>query len=120
MIPSNPEQDPYESPKGSKPAKEIWRLLEYLMAAAPLSAGVWTESVNTERVWSILDHLDTGSDISPGQSNDVAQCLITVLGWIPGSLVGNIAITCVQVKARDEAFAAIEELEQVNTNVSVV
>jgi len=120
MIPSNPEQDPYESPKGSKPAKEIWRLLEYLMAAAPLSADVWTDSVDTKRVWSILDHLDTGSDISPGQVNDVAQCLIAVLGWIPGSLVGNIAITCEQVKDRDEAFAAIEELEQVNTNVSVV
>lgn len=118
MIPTKTEDDPYESHRGFKPVKEIWRLLEHLMDAAPLSSDVWTDSVDSERVWSLLECLDTGSDLPQGQGEDAAHCLMTLLAWIPGSLVGERAAGCEEVKDRDEAFAAIEELNQVNTNVS--
>jgi len=118
LVPNNTEKDPYESTQGSKPVKEIWRLLEYLMAAAPLSPDIWTAHLQLEKFWSILECLDTGSDLPAGSAEDVAQCLIGLLCWVPGSLVGDRAAECEKVKSRDEAFAAIEELEPANTNVS--
>jgi hypothetical protein len=119
LVPNNLEKDPYEnSTQGPRQVREIWRLLEYLMAAGPLAANIWTAGLELEKLWDIVECLDTGSELPSQGVEDIAQCLIGLLSWVPGSLVGEKSAACEQVKNRDEAFAAIEELEQVNTNVS--
>lgn len=105
--------------KGAKPVKEVWTLLEYLMAAAPCP-GVWTEEVAQTAVLAVLDAVDRRSPL-PAETAPaaVANCLAYILGWAPGGLLGEQRAKCEAVQDRDDAFAAIESLGQVETNVSV-
>jgi len=101
-----------------KPVKEVWTLLEHLMATAPCPK-IWTDEVEQSAVLAVLDAVDAGTavpvDTRPAA---VASCLAYLLGWVHGGLLGEQSAKCETVKDRDDAFAAIEDLGQVQTNVS--
>lgn len=114
------DKDPYENEaKGAKPVKEVWTMLEYLMAAAPCP-DIWTQDIDALAVLDVLNSVDAGKPLPSDTTTAtvVASCLKLVLSWVPDSLLGKQKIGCEKVKSRDDAFAAIEGLNQVNTNVS--
>ena len=138
-----PHDDAYEvKPKGARPVREIWRLLEYLMVHGVGVKRLWTSRVDLMVTLAVLDNLDTGEvletatsaahahesgDSKDSQDKDdshhlaqsVAGCLLLILVSLPEPLVSNAkAKDCELAQDRDEAFAALEGVPQVNTNVS--
>lgn len=107
-------------PKSQKAVKEVWRLLEYLMAAAPCPDDLWTAGVSHKDVLTILECLDTGDALPDAQDKQVARVLVVLLSSLPAALVGPKGGECEGAKDRDEAFAALDGLEQVNTNASIL
>ena len=89
------------------------------MASAPCPKDLWTATTSHRDVLDILESLDSGIDLPKGKEKEVASTLVFLLSCLPDSLVGSKIKECEAVKSRDEAYAALEGLEQVNTNVSV-
>lgn len=110
---------PHQGSRGQKPVSEIWRLLEHLMAHAPYTDDPWSSQVPRGSILAVLDNLDTGTDLVDGDSKVVARTIVFLLGHLPESLVGVRSKECEAVTDRDDAFAALEGLEQVNTNILI-
>ena len=136
-ILANPPEDAYgESLRGPRPVKEIWRLLEYLMLHGTETRSLWTGAVDQNRSLEILTNLDTGkpledisssapeaqkitADHTANLAREVAACLTLLLSNLPLPLIPGTALAqCEAARDRDDAFAALEGVEQVNTNVS--
>ena len=133
---ANPPDDAYEEkPKGVKPVKEIWRLLEYLMEHGTNLHRLWTAQSDAMDSLAILDCLDTGADLrtaaslddegassgggDPNHARAVAACLILLLSSLPTPLIPeNKLRECEAALDRDDAFAALEGVPPPNTNVS--
>lgn len=113
------ENDPYEGKKGPRPVKEIWRLLEALMAKAPYAEDVWCAKISRRSILEVVRCVDTGADLVGVNSSVVARTIIFILGHLPTSLVDGKAKECEGVKDRDDAFAALEGSAQVNTNILI-
>ncbi|ORX34560.1 Endonuclease/exonuclease/phosphatase [Kockovaella imperatae] len=123
---ANPPVDAYqERPRGVKPVKEIWRLLEHLMANG--SGRLWSGSSDEPGFLITLDKLDSGEDLpkDQGQSKgcsarNSAACLLLLLSSLPTALIPPIRLReCESARTRDEAFASLEGVPQVNTNILI-
>ena len=114
---SDPYDDKANRP-GPKPVRDIWRLLEYLMASGQGIDGLWTTRVDKDEILGILEDLDTGEEIQVDKEKVVAATLIYILRRLESGLVGGKEGMCEGARDRDEAFAALEGVSQAQTNVS--
>ncbi|CAD6564187.1 MAG: hypothetical protein TREMPRED_004465 [Tremellales sp. Tagirdzhanova-0007] len=103
--------------RGPKPVKEVWRLLEYLMSCGAAVSGLWLAEVSTDDILEIIESLDTNSPFPADSALAVSKTLLHVLESLPTPLIPfGHQKACESAGERDEAFAVLEGVPQVNTN----
>ncbi|RXK37280.1 hypothetical protein M231_05422 [Tremella mesenterica] len=101
-----------EKKTGVKPARPLWILLEYLMDHPAESD--WIGEVSLSKLLDIIDPVPENS------GSIVCAALLHILACLPTPLIPLIhQPICLKSSDRDEAFASLEGLEQVNTNVLI-
>lgn len=109
-----------EIPRGPKPVKEVWRLLEYLMAHGSSIIGLWLADVKMDEQLGIIECLDTNSSLPDDSVLAVSKALLHLLISLPTPLIPlSHHKACEAAGERDEAFAVLEGVPQVNTNVLI-
>ncbi|KAI9636052.1 Endonuclease/exonuclease/phosphatase [Dioszegia hungarica] len=110
---------------GTKPAREVWRLLEDLMERGPGSEGLCIADERgdvEDEVLAIIETMDTGAAFSTASSSAkaVSLALLHMLQSLPEPLVPRQwQPFCLESKSRDEAFACLEGVQGVHTNVLI-
>ncbi|WVR03400.1 hypothetical protein IAU60_000391 [Kwoniella sp. DSM 27419] len=100
-----------------KPVRDVWKLLEYLMAHGQHVEGLW---VDKEEVLDIIDCVDAGRELPPGAPKKVASALLHIFAALPTPLLPISHHTaCLDASDRDEAFAVLEGVPQINTNILI-
>jgi hypothetical protein len=132
---SPPEDDPFDAdddqPKNSKPPREVWRLLEQLIADGGDVEKLWTDEINLPAMLDVLEvsyntcvptnsqALDTGAKDIPGTPKDAAQTLLHILYALPTPLVPESQrAACQAANDRYAAFNAVEKVPSIHANVS--
>ncbi|KAL1409612.1 hypothetical protein Q8F55_003607 [Vanrija albida] len=106
--------------KGTKTAREVWRLLERLMAEGAGVDKLWTGEADATQVLDIIDALDSGADSLPGDARATAQALLHILYTLPTKLIPpEQRAECQAVQERDDAFAVVEKIAGVHGNVLI-
>ncbi|OCF71352.1 hypothetical protein I204_07979 [Kwoniella mangroviensis CBS 8886] len=101
----------------AKPVRDVWRLLEYLMAKGKGVEGLWVESGD---VRATIECLDTGDELPDDQAKSISLALLHVLTALPTPLLPSSHHTsCLAAEDRDAAFAVLEGVPQINTNVLI-
>ncbi|WVW81619.1 hypothetical protein I302_103614 [Kwoniella bestiolae CBS 10118] len=101
----------------AKPVRDVWRLLEYLMANGKGVEGLWIEKGD---VRGIIECLDTGNELPGDQSKLISSALLHLLTALPSPLLPTSHHTsCLAAEDRDAAFAVLEGVPQINTNVLI-
>ncbi|KIR79357.1 inositol-polyphosphate 5-phosphatase [Cryptococcus gattii EJB2] len=121
-------------PTPFKPVKEIWTLLEYLMANPP-SLSTWcrpslytcsfSSSASSAGIQTIMEHLNTlpsTTPLPPDVPHLIPPTLIYLLSSIPGGLLPESVQEQIEQKGvedRDAAFGVLEGVKMVNTNTLI-
>ncbi|WWC57979.1 uncharacterized protein I303_100514 [Kwoniella dejecticola CBS 10117] len=101
----------------AKPVRDVWRLLEYLMAKGSGVEGLWIEKGD---IREIIESLDSGSDLPENQASIVSLALLHLLTALPTPLLPvSHHTSCLTAEDRDAAFAVLEGVPQINTNVLI-
>ncbi|WRT63490.1 uncharacterized protein IL334_000395 [Kwoniella shivajii] len=101
----------------AKPVRDVWRLLEYLMASGKGVEGLWVE---TSDIREIIECLDTGAEFPADQAKTISIALLHILTALPTPLLpASHHATCSEAEDRDSAFAVLEGVPQINTNVLI-
>ncbi|WWC67008.1 uncharacterized protein I206_100915 [Kwoniella pini CBS 10737] len=101
----------------SKPVRDFWRLLEYLMAKGKGIEGLWAGDADFR---DVIESLDTGDELPEDQPRIVSLALLHLLTALPTPLLPVTHHTsCLTAEDRDAAFAVLEGVPQVNTNVLI-
>ncbi|WWD06010.1 hypothetical protein V865_004095 [Kwoniella europaea PYCC6329] len=101
----------------AKPVRDVWRLLEYLMAKGKGVEGLWVEN---DDVRAIIECLDTGDELPDDQAKLISLALLHVLTALPTPLLpSSHHMSCLAAEDRDAAFAVLEGVPQINTNVLI-
>ncbi|KAK8845296.1 hypothetical protein IAR55_006009 [Kwoniella newhampshirensis] len=100
-----------------RPVRDIWRLLECLMSTGIGVEGLWTEDVE---VGDVIECIDTGKDLPAGREKQVASSLLHLLAAMPAPLLPTSHhADCLKAEDRDAAFAVLEGVPQIHTNVLI-
>ncbi|KAE8542972.1 hypothetical protein D1P53_000459 [Cryptococcus gattii VGV] len=121
-------------PTPFKPVKEIWTLLEYLMANPP-SLSTWcrpslytssfSSSASSAGIQTIMEHLNTLPStipLPPDVPHLIPPTLIYLLSSIPGGLLPESVQEQIEQKGvedRDAAFGVLEGVKMVSTNTLI-
>ncbi|ORY31996.1 Endonuclease/exonuclease/phosphatase [Naematelia encephala] len=115
-----PATDVNGGTRGQKAVKEIWSLLENLMSSGQGVTDLWTTHVDLKAVLSLVEVLNSGSPLSSDDPRLVAATLLHILFTLPSPLVPlKHQYSCIRASDRDEAFASLEDVGAVNTNVLI-
>ncbi|WVO23706.1 uncharacterized protein IAS62_005061 [Cryptococcus decagattii] len=130
----NDNEAAISSPTPFKPVKEIWTLLEYLMANPP-SLSTWcrpslytssfSSSASSAGIQTIMEHLNTlpaTTPLPPDVPHLIPPTLIYLLSSIPGGLLPESVQEQIEQKGvedRDAAFGVLEGVKMVNTNTLI-
>ncbi|OCF43755.1 hypothetical protein I317_02359 [Kwoniella heveanensis CBS 569] len=101
----------------AKPVRDVWRLLEYLMANGTGVEDLW---VANQDVRDIIECLDTGVALPEESARTISVALLHILTALPTPLLPISHHTpCLSAEDRDAAFAVLEGVPQINTNVLI-
>ncbi|WVF66286.1 hypothetical protein IAT40_001026 [Kwoniella sp. CBS 6097] len=101
----------------SKPVRDVWKLLEYLMASGKGVEDLWLDK---EDVRDIIECLDTGAALPGESAKKISVALLHILTALPTPLLPAFHHTiCLSAEDRDAAFAVLEGVPQINTNVLI-
>ncbi|WWC85634.1 uncharacterized protein L201_000500 [Kwoniella dendrophila CBS 6074] len=101
----------------AKPVRDLWRLLEYLMANGKGIEGLW---VNKGDVRTVIQCLDGGAELPEDEPKVISLALLHLLAALPTPLLPTSHHTsCLTAADRDAAFAVLEGVPQINTNVLI-
>ncbi|KAL7419973.1 hypothetical protein Q5752_004936 [Cryptotrichosporon argae] len=103
----------------TKPPREVWRLLERLMEHGARVEALWTGQAEVGDVLGVIEALDTGSELA-AEPCAVAAALVYLLANLPTPLVPPSHVnSCIAAVDRDEAYAVLEGMPGVHTNVLI-
>ncbi|OXG45099.1 inositol-polyphosphate 5-phosphatase [Cryptococcus neoformans Th84] len=130
----NDEEAAVVGPTPFKPVKEIWTLLEYLMANPP-SLSTWcrpslytssfSSSASSAGIQTIMERLNTlpsTTPLPPDVPHLIPPTLIYLLSSIPGGLLPESVQEQIErngVEDRDAAFGVLEGVKMVSTNTLI-
>ncbi|WVQ93909.1 hypothetical protein IAU59_000987 [Kwoniella sp. CBS 9459] len=101
----------------AKPVRDVWRLLEYLMANGQGVEDLW---VKKEDIRDVIECLDTGAVLPNGSAKEISIALLHILTALPTPLLPvSHHTSCLSAQDRDAAFAVLEGVPQINTNVLI-
>ncbi|KIR43959.1 inositol-polyphosphate 5-phosphatase [Cryptococcus deuterogattii 99/473] len=130
----NENEAAISGPTPFKPVKEIWTLLEYLMANPP-SLSTWcrpslytssfSSSATSAGIQTIMEHLNSlpsTTPLPPDVPHLIPPTLIYLLSSIPGGLLPESVQEQIEQKGvedRDAAFGVLEGVKMVSTNTLI-